>query len=375
MQLRQGAYLTELPLEIVAIWNQVYKARSNKDLPHLTTNIIKVLKNKSKLTESAKKLIATFKKAEPDPKNLILYGPPGTGKTHEIQTGYIPQYSAETDRYVFVTFHQSYAYEDFVEGIRPVMNKNQSGAIAYEIAKGPFLEIAEKASQDPDNRYAIFIDEINRGNISKIFGELITLIEVNKRQGSENQASATLIYSKQEFSVPKNLDIIGTMNTADRSIALLDSALRRRFDFEEIRPQSDLIDGSDGNGNIEEDINLRLLLDTINTRLTSLLGRDQAIGHAYFMTVRTLEDLESVLKRKIIPLLAEYFYDDWRKIQLIFGDVIDEDYTPHTDQIIEENRETSTDVFGIDLEEYEEISEYSIADTLSPESIKKIYWF
>ena len=147
------------------------------------------------------------------------------------------------ERFDFVTFHQAYNYEEFIEGIRPKVDDTSQG-ITYEVKPGVFRRICERAQTEPNQQFALFIDEINRGNIAKIFGELITLIETDKRLEAENEITVTLPYSEESFGVPSNLDIYGTMNSADRSIALLDTALRRRFEFCEIMPDSDLIEGS-----------------------------------------------------------------------------------------------------------------------------------
>jgi len=162
------------------------------------------------------------------------------------------------------------------------------------------------------------IDEINRGNISKIFGELITLIEPSKRIGASEQLRALLPYSGQNFGVPDNVYIIGTMNTADRSIAMIDTALRRRFEFIEMQPDSAtlkdvLVDG----------IDIAEMLDTINKRITVLLDREHTIGHSYLLPLKTdptIENLAAIFENRIIPLLQEYFYDDYEKIQLVLGD-------------------------------------------------------
>ncbi len=214
----------------------------------------------------------------------------------------------------WVTFHQSYAYEEFIEGLRPVPSEEEPGAITYEVVPGAFKRIATKAAADPDNNYVLVIDEINRGNIAKIFGELITLIEDDKRSGEENALSIALAYSPdRRFSVPSNLYIIGTMNTADRSIALLDLALRRRFSFEEIMPQPELLDGVTVDGP-EATVQLGGLLRALNEKLRSLRDRDHQIGHSYFLKVRDAKEvdrvdmLEYVWNRQIMPLLQEYFY-------------------------------------------------------------------
>ncbi len=177
------------------------------------------------------------------------------------------------------------------------------------------------ARNDPDQNYAIFIDEINRGNISQIFGELITLIEDDKREGEDNELSATLPYSKTKLSVPSNLYIIGTMNTADRSVESLDTALRRRFSFIEMPPKPEIIKTSGKfNDGIVSGINMVKLLELINSRIERLLDKDHMIGHSYFMAVINLNDLKNVIQNKILPLLQEYFYGDFGKIGLVVGE-------------------------------------------------------
>ena len=162
--------------------------------------------------------------------------------------------------------------------------------------------------------YILIIDEINRGDVSKIFGELITLIEEDKRIGNKYQMKTTLPYSKEQFGVPNNLYIIGTMNTADRSIALLDTALRRRFDFEEIMPRPELLTGK-----VVAGINLEQLLKRINERVTEKYDRDHQIGHSYLMGVETEKDLERAYKNRILPLLNEYFYNDTKTVSQILN--------------------------------------------------------
>ena len=224
-------------------------------------------------------------------------------------------------RFEFITFHQSYSYEEFIEGIRPVMDNSvdPDNNITYRIEDGIFKRICGRASRDPENNYALFIDEINRGNISKIFGELITLVELDKRLGAENELQLTLPYSKEKFGVPKNLSIIGTMNTADRSIALVDIALRRRFEFVEMMPDTQQVSDH------VEGINARALMQTINRRIECLYDRDHVIGHADFMGVPNLDALRTKFLKKIIPLLQEYFYGDWGKICLVLGCPADDD--------------------------------------------------
>ena len=304
------------------------------------------------------------------PRNQILYGPPGTGKTYETVSHALaivdgaevetvreerraslestlqryaelrferPDSPGETarGRVAMVTFHQNYAYEDFVEGIRPKLASTRGDAVApdqvkpdstelaYELRHGIFRSIchvADQARRDAKAdgrqtpRYVLVIDEINRGNIPKIFGELITLIEPSRRLGAEDETTVTLPYSGDDFGVPDNLYIIGTMNTADRSIQQLDTALRRRFTFVEMMPDAKLI-SEDVDG-----VNCREMLQAMNERIALLLDREHQIGHTYLLKVRTMDRLAHTFRNRIFPLLQEYFYDDWRKIRAVLGD-------------------------------------------------------
>ena len=229
---------------------------------------------------------------------------------------FIPDANKTIKRYKFVTFHQSYSYEDFIEGIKPVMTEDDiKQELGYKIEDGVFKALCEEARNDPGNKYAIFIDEINRGNVSAIFGELITLIEQDKRKGEANEISVQLPYSKALFSVPANIDIYGTMNTADRSVEALDTALRRRFSFVEMMPDVSLL-----KSNEIDDINLKDVLSTINDRIEILIDRDHTIGHSYFMNINNSKELKLAFKDKIVPLLQEYFYGDYGKIGLVLGE-------------------------------------------------------
>jgi len=285
-------------------------------------------------------------------KNVILYGPPGTGKTYNtvlyavsiIENKSLADiekdvekngYSAVFNLYLkhkndgliaFTTFHQSYGYEEFIEGIRPKIAAAGGKDIEYEIRDGVFKTFCNKAGAPTasgentvktSNRVFI-IDEINRGNISKIFGELITLIEPSKRLGAPEGQTVQLSYSGQEFGVPENVFIIGTMNTADRSIAMIDTALRRRFSFVEMPPKSSLFEEI-----VVDGIEIEGILDTMNKRITILLDREHIIGHSYLLPLRddpSMEKLAEIFENKIMPLLQGYFFDDYEKIQLVLGD-------------------------------------------------------
>ena len=368
------------------------------------------------------------------PLNQILYGPPGTGKTYNTiikamdiinpklvqrdKDGNVEKYDTLKNKFdelkqqgqiEFVTFHQSYSYEEFVEGIKPDLESNElkykledgifkkicnsakiniegdfekiysqfieeidenhefktqkgsfkirvndndgltirtgdnfeketCGTITKEQIKNQtFTSIGRKQKLEAITKYLkekygltfsasntvkphiLIIDEINRGDVSKIFGELITLIEEDKRIGKEHQMTVTLPYSREPFGVPNNLYIIGSMNTADRSIALLDTALRRRFDFEEMMPKPELLRGKDIEG-----VDLEQLLTKINDRIKNEYDRDHQIGHSYLMSVKDKEDLERAYKNRILPLLNEYFYNDINTVAKILNCKSDE---------------------------------------------------
>ena len=266
------------------------------------------------------------------PLNCILFGAPGTGKTYataeyalafienrevDLRKKSVEERKAVMDTYndylsreqiVFTTFHQSYGYEDFIQGLRPDAGSDK---LSFSYVDGVFKRIADIAKNDLENNYVIIIDEINRANISKVFGELITLIEEDKRDGEVNAVNVTLP-SGSSFTVPNNLYIIGTMNSADKSISLIDTALRRRFDFIEVIPRAELI----------ENETLRNVMKKLNESLVSELdSTDLLIGHSYFMG-KTEADLCGIMNRNIIPLLYEYFYDNSKKVKALVESVI-----------------------------------------------------
>ena len=244
-------------------------------------------------------------------KNIIMQGAPGVGKTYAAKRlAYSMMGVKDASRVMMVQFHQSYSYEDFIEGYRP------SGA-GFELVKGAFYSFCKKAADDEENAYFFIIDEINRGNLSKIFGELFMLIENDKR-GYKLQ----LLYSREFFCVPSNVYIIGMMNTADRSLAMLDYALRRRFAFVELRPAFD----SDGfleycagleNPRFEALVNK---VKSLNREIAEdeSLGEGFCIGHSYFCNMKpetcTGAALDSIVEYELIPMLKEYWFDESHKV-------------------------------------------------------------
>jgi hypothetical protein len=272
-----------------------------------------------KNTQSEWSLVPHWKSIAPELADVLLtLKQAGTDKPGRVE------------RFEFVTFHPSFSYEDFVEGLRPVEVEHEDGTSAIEIQPrdGALKRICKRAKEDPDHRYALVIDEINRGNIAKIFGELITLVEPDKRVRYDDSRrrvggiEVNLPCTGEPFGVPDNVDLYGTMNTSDRSIALVDLALRRRFIFRAILPNADVIEGADGNGLIDADdetspIDLRRLLRVLNARLTVLRGPDACIGHAYLTSVKELDQLRAAFRDRIIPLLQEYFFEDWEGISRV----------------------------------------------------------
>lgn len=263
---------------------------------------------------------------QPWPLNQILFGAPGTGKTYstaEYATAIVEKREVSLSKldndgrrklmktyqsYVksgliaFTTFHQSYGYEEFIQGIRPDLS---ASTVAFSKVDGVFKKVADTALAHPENNYVIIIDEINRANISRVFGELITLIEADKRWGELNQLSVTLPMGGKPFVVPNNLYIIGTMNSADKSISLIDTALRRRFSFIEMPPIEEYV---------EDDV-LRNVMSKLNAYLKKeLRSTDLLIGHAYFIGKQATA-LQTIMNNNIIPLLYEYFYDDANKVE------------------------------------------------------------
>jgi len=264
--------------------------------------------------------------------NSILYGAPGTGKTYAtakyalaiVSNKSLEDFSSvpreeimkeyntliKEKQVVFTTFHQNYGYEDFIQGIRP---DTTTAEMRFKTVDGVFKQIAEKAMDTPEKDFVIIIDEINRANISKVFGELITLIEDDKRWGEENAVSVTLP-SGEIFAVPNNLYIVGTMNSADKSISLIDTALRRRFEFVEFIPDLSLI----------ADSKLKKVLKNLNEGISKELNStDLLVGHSYFIN-KNAEDICTIMNRSIIPLLYEYFFDNKNKVEAQLKSALEE---------------------------------------------------
>lgn len=325
------------------------------------------------------------------------------------------------ERINFVTFHPSLSYEEFVEGIRADVSENN--IIKYEVKDGIFKRMCINALYDVINNdsikvdysekknhfndfiknpkeikeedykndpYILIIDEINRGNISKILGELITLLEPDKRIGQDNEIILTLPYSKEKFGVPPNLFVIGTMNTADKSIALLDIALRRRFGFQEFMPETGagfyklVEEASKQNDQImKEDIqngllDLGELLKVMNDRIVFLIDREKQIGHSYFLNVlkdsggNYINDTEMwknnfvrIWYKEIIPLLQEYFYNDYEKIRMVIGNTfVKKKKNPNF-------LHNSNSYYSEEINRYEIVDEMEVGELIS--AIRQIY--
>lgn len=232
-----------------------------------------------------------------------------------IHSQFQPNYlQPKLERFSFVSFHQAYGYEEFVEGIRPHIADN--GQMSYRVEAGAFLRLCQQAKQDPSHRYAMLIDEINRANVARVFGELMSLIEPSKRAGQTDSLSVNLAYSRQPFSVPSNVDIYASMNSQDHSLAPLDVAFRRRFEFIECRPQPQLLGKVMANG---MEVDLAKLLTALNERISQNLAKDSQLGHSFLWGIDSLHALSAAFSHSIIPQVAQACQQHGQILQAIFG--------------------------------------------------------
>ncbi len=246
----------------------------------------------------------------------------------------------------FLTFHPSYTYEDFIEGFKPSPSEAGDGSLQLRLEDGLFKRVCRQAQANPQKRYVVLIDEINRANIAKVFGELITLLEKDKRG-----LSVMLPQSKEAFTIPENVFLLATMNTADKSIKLLDAALRRRFAFKELMPDSELLRGATIKGLL-----LDVFLEELNRRIARTEGREKQIGHAYLLEVdKPIESVEEFARRfqqEILPLLQEYCYDDYSELAQYIGEkLVDKEGQTLNQAILRDSKrllETLADEFRLE---------------------------
>lgn len=326
LSLTQGNYLTPVPLELAALFNQIYFSKTGRQLPYVdynsnvslsvrenlpTYSVVTALDDLLVSKEDFTELLESLKSK----KNLILQGPPGTGKSFVAKRlAYALLGFKDDSRIESVQFHQSFSYEDFIQGFRP--KKDGSG---FTLKDGVFYRFCQKALLNPTQPYVFIIDEINRGNLSKIFGEVMLLIETDKR-GPEWAVSLTYSdESASKFYIPANVHILGMMNTADRSLAIVDYALRRRFAFRDVLPGFDsdkFVPLLESKG-VESQV-----ISAIQTKMTALnkeiessvdLGRGFTIGHSFFVPFQEVTDSKvwygRVINNEIVPLLREYWFD------------------------------------------------------------------
>ena len=250
---------------------------------------------------------------------VIFYGPPGTGKTRAAKgfAAWLLQQSSpgvsNSAPLTEVTFHASYAYEDFIEGFRPKAGETE---LKLELRDGIMKRVAKDAIAHPDRLYVLIIDEINRADVPRVFGELMTVVEKGRRG-----QSVTLPTSAESLSIPANVIILGTMNTADQSIRSLDAALRRRFGFIELMPEPDLLSDT-----VIDDLPLDQFLIELNKKITKFAGRERQIGHSYFLddgaSIDSAETFGEIIRTDIIPLLQEIAYDDYGQLREFLGSAI-----------------------------------------------------
>lgn len=319
--------LKRFPENLVAIERRLFQAPHPAARERVSTRETAILRVLEGIPARIESILARKGQA-------ILYGPPGTGKTYWAQLAALQLAARSVHRQDFqdldeasraklegssgnvrrCTFHPAYGYEDFIEGYRP--SSAVSGTLTFELRDGIFKRLCRVAEKDPGRRYYLLIDEINRGDISRIFGELITLLELDKRE-----IPVELPLSRELFAVPRNVFIIGTMNTADRSIALLDTALRRRFGFIELMPDPEMLKGAS-----VANVPLGRWLSGLNERIRRNVSRDARnlqIGHAYFLEdgkpVSDLARFSQILSEDVIPLVEEYCYEDFRALCAVLG--------------------------------------------------------
>lgn len=302
------------------------------DIPTYAWQLHEILKDEKKqydkMIEANKEMIDLLRESG----QIILTGAPGTGKTYKTaelaliicnapedsfydREATMAEYHRLIDakRIFFTTFHQSMDYEDFVEGYKPQWDEDAK-MMKYELRPGIFRAACKEADEHPNENFVLIIDEINRGNISKIFGELITLLEFDKRGGAINALSVTLTYSKKDFTVPKNLFIIGTMNTSDRSTGTIDYALRRRFQFYPIHADSKVLDTiANDEVRVESYRRFNFVLNYLKSESIDSDFTDLMVGHSYFLA-ENKDQLDRKWKYSVLPLLDEYYKDGLTKI-------------------------------------------------------------
>lgn len=267
-------------------------------------------------------------------KNMVFYGPPGTGKTRaalKLGNWWRNYYGA--DSVIPITFHPTYSYEDFIEGYRPNPESN-----IFQLRGGTFKQLCKSAAENPEKEYLLIIDEINRGDVARIMGELITYLEADKR-GERN--SVILQQSGEKFFVPENVFVLGTMNTADKSISLMDLAIRRRFLFYFFGPDPDVLDSRTSFWAEIEGVRLSRVLIGLNSRLMSVgVDRDRLIGHSYFLIKKNdpnpLQTLRKRFRYEVVPLIEEYCYSDRALMSQVLLDMVNADGGVNTEVIDDE---------------------------------------